>query len=449
MLRLARLLVRVFFRQVQVEHGRRLRPGVPTVLVADHRNGLVDGLVLMAALDRFPRFLGKSTLFANPLLWPFLTLAGVVPVYRPADGGPTSRNVESFGAAARLLGQGGLVAIFPEGISHDEPGLQPLRTGAARIALGAVGDGVTGVETVAVSLLYDEKQRFRSRVLVRVGCPQPVEAGPRTQLSSDDNRAAVRLLTDDLAARLRSLGPAVIDSAEADLVTECAEVAARSDGPSCRPVSLAERERMRHALLLAGEVAGQVVAPTNGLDALRSAVASYRWARERCDLTDAQIASVASASQGSARFRSSLAVAVAVAEVLVLLPAVAIGILVHALPYLVVKQASRMPRNEGIRATVKIVGNLVLFFLVYLTLGVVLGVVFGAPVGVAVTLVAPLCGYVTVVAAERLCGIVDTIRVNHFARRRGLDFAELAGLRTRVLAAATALGISPADVSGP
>jgi glycerol-3-phosphate O-acyltransferase/dihydroxyacetone phosphate acyltransferase len=81
MVGLARLLVHIFFRRVEVEHGERIGTDQPTVVVINHRNGLVDGLLLMAALGRYPRFLGKSTLFHNPLLWPFLKLAGVIPVY--------------------------------------------------------------------------------------------------------------------------------------------------------------------------------------------------------------------------------------------------------------------------------------------------------------------------------------------------------------------------------
>jgi 1-acyl-sn-glycerol-3-phosphate acyltransferase len=88
----ARGLVRTFFRRVEVVHGARVESGRPAVLVAGHRNGLVDGLVLMAALGRYPRFLGKSTLFHNPLLWPFLTLAGVV----PATAGPSPDVVDSW-----------------------------------------------------------------------------------------------------------------------------------------------------------------------------------------------------------------------------------------------------------------------------------------------------------------------------------------------------------------
>src|SRR5580700_7113564 len=128
MRRLARLLVRIFFRRIEVEGVDGLSADGPTVLVANHINGLVDALLLMATLPRFPHFLGKSTLFRIPPLWPFLKLAGVVPVYRARDGESTARNDGSFRTCRRLLAHGSEVALFPEGISHDESMLQPLKT---------------------------------------------------------------------------------------------------------------------------------------------------------------------------------------------------------------------------------------------------------------------------------------------------------------------------------
>src|SRR5262245_47690496 len=87
MRRLAGLLMRVFFRQIEVGNGTALPVDRPVLVVANHVNGLVDGMVLITALSRYPRFLGKSTLFRILPLAPLLHLAGVVPVHRASDGG--------------------------------------------------------------------------------------------------------------------------------------------------------------------------------------------------------------------------------------------------------------------------------------------------------------------------------------------------------------------------
>ena len=95
MSRLARLLVRVFFRRIDVEGAERMPAHGPLVQVANHVNGLVDGLVLMAVLPRYPRYLAKATLYRILPLAPFLHLAGVVRVLRAkdAEGDPQRRRL--------------------------------------------------------------------------------------------------------------------------------------------------------------------------------------------------------------------------------------------------------------------------------------------------------------------------------------------------------------------
>ena len=69
------------------------------------------------------------------------------------------------------------MALFPEGHSHNEPRRLPLKTGAARIALETEArHGPLGLKIVPVGLTYDEKGKFRSRVLVRVG--DPIDPAP-------------------------------------------------------------------------------------------------------------------------------------------------------------------------------------------------------------------------------------------------------------------------------
>ena len=156
---LARCLMRIFFRQVDVIGAERIPRGVPLVLVANHHNSLVDPLLVLGFLGAHPRFLAKSTLFSVPVLRWLLKLGGVIPVYRQQDAGEdTTNNQQTFSLCHEALARGGTVALFPEGISHDAPHLARMKTGAARIALGAETEhGPLGLRVVPIGLTFDEK----------------------------------------------------------------------------------------------------------------------------------------------------------------------------------------------------------------------------------------------------------------------------------------------------
>ncbi|HEX2165465.1 MAG TPA: 1-acyl-sn-glycerol-3-phosphate acyltransferase, partial [Thermoanaerobaculia bacterium] len=96
---LARALLAVFFRRIEVEGEEGVPRQGPLLVVANHVNGLLDAMLVLAALPRVPRFLGKSTLWEIALLRPFLGWARVIPVHRPGDpGADPARNAETFAA---------------------------------------------------------------------------------------------------------------------------------------------------------------------------------------------------------------------------------------------------------------------------------------------------------------------------------------------------------------
>src|SRR6266566_2202020 len=134
-----RFAMRVYFRRVEVVGLEHVPPRSPVIFVLNHPNALVDPAFLLSLAPRRVSFLAKSPLFRMPVLGYFVRAMDSLPVYRQQDEGEdVSKNREMFVAARKLLSRGGTIGICPEGVSHDEPRLRPIKTGAARIALGAV-----------------------------------------------------------------------------------------------------------------------------------------------------------------------------------------------------------------------------------------------------------------------------------------------------------------------
>ena len=387
----------------------------------------------MATLGRYPRFLGKSTLFKILPLWPFLKFAGVIPVYRVIDGAPGDHNVSAFATCHKILAGGGMVALFPEGISHDESSLQPLRTGAARIALEAGADGgVAGVVTVAVGLTYDAKARFRSRALVRVA--EPVSISRWTAAHRSEGRDDVRQFTDDVAQQLTTVSPTYASWEQAERLSRVADVVARPPEAGL-PADVTMADRVDVTERLAGAEQGQ--ARRTEVRRLLATFEAYERDLELLGLSDAQVA----AKYGQGNLRG--AVLWSVLKVVVALPLAAIGVVVHVVPYQIIKQLAKRPANEGMKATVKLLGCFALFTVVYVALGIVVGRAVGPWAGLLVAVAAPLCGYVTVRMAERVKRIGGLVEGYRTVKDRKVMLATVFAHRTAVVDAARAVLVLP------
>lgn len=189
--RTARFLARIWFRSLRVE-GPAL-PAGPCLVLLNHPNGLLDPLAAAALLDRRVGWLAKATLWKIAPLRPFLAAFRAIPVTRPTDGGATRDSIlGSFHRVHEVLSAGGSVAMFPEGVSHTAADLQPLKTGAARIALSSP----VPLSIVPAGLVYGDRTRFRHSVLLRLGAPVPF--GDLVQLGLDPGSVA------NLTARIRA-----------------------------------------------------------------------------------------------------------------------------------------------------------------------------------------------------------------------------------------------------
>lgn len=200
--RLSRLFVRLgmrgYFRGIEIV-GREVIPARgPLIFACNHPHSITDAVVLGHGAGRMLHFLAHSGLFTARLKAWFLRHSGVIPIYRAQDvDDAADANRAMFAACHEVLEQGGAIGIFPEGTSSEERRVHKLKTGTARIALGAE-DGAgwdLGVQVIPVGLNFESANRFRSRILVRFG-PPVIARDYRISYAADPVDAATAMTTD-------------------------------------------------------------------------------------------------------------------------------------------------------------------------------------------------------------------------------------------------------------
>ncbi len=202
--RFARWAVRRFYRRIEIVDGDRIPAEGAVLLCANHANSLVDSVIVGITARRPVRFMARAALFDVRGLGALMRALGMVPAFRGMDDQKqVRRNLDSLQTGAGVLVEGHAMGIFPEGMSTDEMHLVKVRTGAARMALQAVEDGTPEVRVAPIGIAYEDKERFRSNVLVRVA--EPLDA-TRFLAAEDGNvPRARRALTAELDARLKSV----------------------------------------------------------------------------------------------------------------------------------------------------------------------------------------------------------------------------------------------------
>ncbi|HYP02184.1 MAG TPA: 1-acyl-sn-glycerol-3-phosphate acyltransferase [Pyrinomonadaceae bacterium] len=227
------IALRLFFRRIEIGGARMVPASEPLVFVSNHPNGLIDPALIFCALPRRISFLAKSTLFRIPVIRFLVTAVESLPLYRRVDTDENlSKNRITFERCHALLRQNRCIALFPEGVSHNATRLLPVKTGAARIALGAlsVEQGAQGDERplgvlkiVPVGLYYTSMTSFRSEALIRFGAP--IEARPvRLDAHGEPPREAVKELSARIEEALLHVTLNVEDDEELEVVTKAQQL---------------------------------------------------------------------------------------------------------------------------------------------------------------------------------------------------------------------------------
>jgi len=348
-----RLVTRIFFRHVEVVGQEHVPREGPVVLVGNHPNSLLDPVMIATTCGRLIRMAAKEPLFRGPLL-PILWVLGAVPVRRrqdqiegekedgPIDAGAMPQRVDNDAAFAALTGvltDGDAFAIFPEGISHTRPELAPLKSGAARIVLGAADDGVP-VTLVPCGLSYRRRDRMRSRVLVHYG--RPIDLEPFRAQWTTDPQAAAKALTSTINLALRSQ---TVNAADFETLRVLTGVRALYRPPG-RTFSLAEEAELMRRFVDHWQRKGDEPALRTFYDDVKL----YQSELRALSITDTELSGSLSFLGKAERVLSH------VFFLAVLVPIAVPGIILHAPVLAAAVMASRTLTDRGdVRATIQMI----------------------------------------------------------------------------------------------
>jgi glycerol-3-phosphate O-acyltransferase/dihydroxyacetone phosphate acyltransferase len=216
---LMRTTVRIFFRSITIQNKNLIPAKGPLLVLANHPSTFLDPIVVATLLDRKVYFLAKGELFKSGFAKWFLPKLSIIPVYRKQDDpSQMNKNKETFQKCYEHLEKGGAILMFPEGISITERKLRPIKTGAARIVMGAEAknDFKLGANVVTIGLNYVNPHRFNKDVFLNVD--KPIHVADYKQDYAADEFKAVEKLTEEIRMKLEGLVIAIEDDKTDELV---------------------------------------------------------------------------------------------------------------------------------------------------------------------------------------------------------------------------------------
>ncbi len=228
---LAREIVQVWFREVDVVDDENIPSEGGVVFIAWHPSGLIDPMLMVATLPGKMSLIAKHTLFKVPILGALMKASGALPIMRSTDikgdgADSQTHNADQLSFVAESVAGGGKLIIFPEGTTHSESDVKRVRTGTARIMQMAIEqckkEGLTPPSLIPVGLHYSEAHTFRERAAVIVERPMELPKLPETsdepETDETGRRTWVREVTSDIENELKRASHATSSWQERHLI---------------------------------------------------------------------------------------------------------------------------------------------------------------------------------------------------------------------------------------
>ncbi len=152
---IANIIFRIIFR-IEVNGKENVPKEGPLVLCSNHISNF-DPIILGITFPRPIIFMAKKELFNNKLLGQLIKALGAFPVDREGS------DIGAIKTSLRVLKQGQVLGIFPEGTRTQKMDLDNVKPGVALICIKS--------KTPVIPVFIESKYRLFSKVVVNIGKP--------------------------------------------------------------------------------------------------------------------------------------------------------------------------------------------------------------------------------------------------------------------------------------
>jgi len=261
----------------------------PLIICSNHTNAFMDALIFGSHIPRPMKSLPRGNIFftSGPVLRWLFNEVGMIPIFRAMEGKENlHRNEETFKRCFEVMGDGGVIHVFPEGICVPERRIKAMKKGPARIILGAEErhDFSLNTKIVFAGMNYEKAWRFKTNLFLNFSRVYSVDEF--VELYKENTVKGINELT-------KSLKPALtnqvihLDKAEYDNFYE--QIESLYADKLRAEYKLSERN-LEHRFLVSREIARGInyhfVENTEEITALQQQSAEYFQELESLKLSD-------------------------------------------------------------------------------------------------------------------------------------------------------------------
>lgn len=182
-----KLLAKVYFNKIEV---KGTFPNKASFYISNHRNGAVDGFVILSVFkQKLISIIGKNLTNNAFMKWFF---GGQIEIYRkPQNMEEMRHNRKELNRINTEIENGTSVLMFPEGTSHLNKGLLPIKKGVVHVY-----SSLKNQEMIPIGLHYEKGWSFRSNVFIQIGEPVKL-SGEEIEERMEEIKTTLESVYDD------------------------------------------------------------------------------------------------------------------------------------------------------------------------------------------------------------------------------------------------------------